>query len=165
MDKQQKTVIIILAAVLLVAVVVLFSVLFGRKSEIQVLDFEKPPFEANAVFGKPTVEQSLMYRDIDVGGSFVFSICGCPVVENNELVLYFSSNENNVPWLLIKVFDTDGNEIGKSGVLRAGEYVKSVTLSKIPEDGKVKVKIISYEPDTYYSMGSASAELAFDKKQ
>ena len=164
MDKQQKTVIIIFAAVLLVALIVLFAVLFGREKEVQILEFEKPPFETNAVLGKPTVEQSLMYREVDVGGSFVFSVCGCPVVENNELILYFSSNENNTPWLLVKIFDTKGNEIGKSGILRAGEYVRSIPLSQIPENGKVKLKIITYEPDTYYSMGTASAEISFSKK-
>lgn len=164
MDKQQKITILIFGAVLLLALIVLFSVLFGREREIQVLEFEVPPFEENAIFGKPYVEESLSYRDIDVNGNFVFSLCGMPRVEDGELVLYFSSNEKNVPWLLIKVYDTDGNEIGKSGMLRAGEYVRSVTLSTVPEDSEVRVKIVSYEPDTYYSMGTASATLEFSKE-
>lgn len=165
MDKQQKITILILGAVLLIALTVLFSVLFGREREIVVLDFEEPPFETDAVVGKPDVDVSLNYREINVNGNFVFSLCCIPIVEDNELVVYFSSSENNEPLLLIKVYDSKGEEIGKSGMLRAGEYVRSVTLSRIPEDSRVLIKVVSYEPETYYSRGMASATLEFVKKQ
>ena len=57
----------------------------------------------------------------------------------------------------LPVFDEQGNMLGETGLIKPNEYVKYVTLSKTPEVGtKIKLKIMGYEPHTYYSAGAAS---------
>ena len=55
------------------------------------------------------------------------------------------------------MFDEQGNMLGETGLIKPNEYVKYVTLSKTLEVGtKIKLKIMGYEPHTYYSAGAAS---------
>ena len=53
------------------------------------------------------------------------------------------------------VRDEDGNILGESGLIRGGEYIKDIRLSRSIKSGeKIKLKVMGYEPDTYYSAGS-----------
>ena len=61
--------------------------------------------------------------------------------------------------------DEQGNILGESGVLKPGQYIRSMQLENVPQQaGIVLAKILTYEPETWYSMGSASAQLAFELK-
>lgn len=58
-------------------------------------------------------------------------------------------------WLKVRLLTEDGAVLGESGLLRPGQYVRSVTLTTVPEQTvPVLLKIMAYEPDTYYSAGS-----------
>lgn len=47
--------------------------------------------------------------------------------------------------------------MGETGLLKPGEYVKTVTLTKTLAAGEnIKLKIMGYEPETYESAGSVS---------
>ena len=61
-----------------------------------------------------------------------------------------------------QLLDAKGNLLGETGVLRPGEYVEFVSLTSLPKKAEVVARILTYEPDTYYSMGSASAEIMLD---
>jgi hypothetical protein len=53
----------------------------------------------------------------------------------------------------------DGTVLGSTGILKPDQYVKTIKLSSVPEETEtITLKILSYEPETYYSEGSASAE-------
>ena len=158
MDKRQGMIVAILGGVLAVLLTVLIVVAATRKPDVIVSDFEAPPFDEGAVLGIPKEASArLDYRSIDVEGIYSFSICGAPSFAEGSLVPYFASNRDNEVWLLLKVYDEDGTELGKSGLIRPGECIKSVALSRAPSGKTVKVKILSYEIGTYYSRGTASA--------
>ena len=160
MDKQQKTVVYVFVALLLAAIIALVAVIALRKPETQVLDFTAPPFDNSAVTGVPeSVDESLRYGNISVEDTFSFAMCGSPTLEGNKLRVFFTCSAENDVWLLMKVYDTKGNLIGKSGMIRMGEYVEYVTLDTVPKDKNLVFKILSYEPETYYSKGSANATL------
>ena len=60
-------------------------------------------------------------------------------------------------WLKVRVLNSDGNILGESGLIRPGEYVQSVALQTIPSSGSaVALKIMAYEPETYYSAGTVT---------
>ena len=60
-------------------------------------------------------------------------------------------------WLKLRVLTADGTLLGETGLIRPGEYIKSVSLTSEVEDGTaIKLKIMAYEPDTYYSAGSVT---------
>lgn len=158
MDRRQKIILAILGVLLLAALIVLAVVAASRKPEVIISGFKAPPFEEKATLGVPEGVDG--YREINVEGNYTFSLCMEPKIEENDLHIFFASDKDNDAWLLIRIYDVEsGEQIGTSGLLREGEYVESVTLSRLPADGAVRVKILSYEKDTYFSLGTASATL------
>lgn len=125
--------------------------------------FTPPPFEENAVAGTPgDLDKALHYDALTVSDGFSVSLCASPTVDDNgQALLYFTSGENNAFFVRLLVLSEKGRQLGATGLLRAGEYVAFVRLAPPPKDGEtLTLKILSYEPDTYYSMGSASARVA-----
>ena len=58
------------------------------------------------------------------------------------------------------MLDAEGNVLGETGLLEPGQYVRSLRLDTVPKkDGLVTARILTYEPDTYYSLGSANAQI------
>lgn len=164
MDKVQKSIIAILTMILLALLMYLTSMITNREQEIIIKDFTAPPFEEYVELGMPTVEEVLNYSDIVIEGNYGFSIAGTPSLEENVLTVYFTNPKENEAWLLLRVYNASGEEIGTTGILRPGEYLKAVTLDPSVDDESIKVKVLSYEPDTYYSLGTASATLPIIRK-
>ena len=80
-----------------------------------------------------------------------------PTVDGQNLTVYFTNTEGNEKNLKLRVLDTEGNILGETGLIKPGEYVKNVTLTKTLAAGeKIKLKIMGYEPETYESAGSVS---------
>lgn len=161
MDKRQRLIVAILGGLLVVALIVLATLALTKAPDVIISDFEAPPFDEGAVLGIPEEATARgNYHEANVEGCYSFSICGTPAYENGRLYTYFASHGDNEVWLLIKLYGTDGTELGKSGLIRPGECIPSVALSATPTGAEVRVKIFSYEPETYFSRGSASATLA-----
>lgn len=89
--------------------------------------------------------------------SYDFAVCGNVTMEGDKAIVYLTNIEGNNTWIKLRVFDEQGNMFGETGLIKPNEYVKYVTLSKTLEVGtKIKLKIMGYEPHTYYSAGAAS---------
>ena len=74
-----------------------------------------------------------------------------------KMDLYFTNDDGNGVWLKLRIFDGEGNIIAETGIIKPNEYVKTVTFDTVPEKGSaVKLKIMAYEPDTYYSAGAVT---------
>lgn len=161
MDKQQRLALAILGGVLAVLLILLTVLALSREPNVIVSDFEAPPFEENVLADVPDeVLDRADFRSLDVKGNYVFSILGSPDFRNGDLLPYLASHEENKVFLLIKVYDADGTQLGKSGLIRPGECLPSVALTRAPMGNTVSLKVFSYEPDTYFSRGSATLNLA-----
>ena len=121
-------------------------------------EFVPPNFETSAVQGTPEVEESMGYTELyKEGMAYRVAACGMPTVDGQNLTVYFTNTEGNEKNLKLRVLDTEGNILGETGLIKPGEYVKNVTLSKTLDAGeKIKLKIMGYEPETYESAGSVS---------
>lgn len=132
----------------------IISLCIPKKAEPK--PFEPPAFDMNAINGEPTVPDnlgySILYRE---GMSFKVGICGKIIIKNNSADIYFTNiSENNI-WLKVRFYDQSGQIIGESGLIKPGEYLKSVSFDNMisTADG-VTLKVMSYEPDTYRSAGA-----------
>ena len=91
------------------------------------------------------------------GMTYRFSVCGNVMTEGNEAVVYLTKPAENEVWIKLRVLDENRNVLGETGLIKPGEYVKSVTLNTVPAEGtKISLKIMGYEQETYTSAGSAT---------
>ena len=144
----------ILFGVFAVLLIVMITVLCIPKTP----EFVPPDFEAATVQGTPEVEESMGYTELyKEGMAYRVSVCGVPTVDGQDLTVYFTNTEGNEKYLKLRVLDENDNILGETGLIRPGEYVKTVTLAKTLAAGeKIKLKIMGYEPETYFSAGSAT---------
>lgn len=93
--------------------------------------------------------------------TYRFSVCGNVMTEGNEAVVYLTNPAENEVWMKLRVLDENGNVLGETGLIKPGEYVKSVALNTLPDAGtKISLKIMGYEPETYRSAGSVTLNTA-----
>lgn len=152
-------------AVMVVVVIISSVVVANREPKIE---FIPPAFETNAETGMPVVEDGLGYSEMYKDGmTFSVWMCGEIRQENGAAVVYFTNPESNNAWLKLRIMDEQGNILGESGLIKPGEYVRSVSLNtEIAAGTAVRMKIMGYEPETYNSIGSVSVKteiLAHDK--
>ena len=97
--------------------------------------------------------------------AFKCSICGNVIASGGVADVYFTNSSEQEIWLKLRVLDEDGNIIGETGLVKPGEYVKSVSIDKDISDGSsIKLKIMAYEPETYYSAGAVTLNTKIGKE-
>ena len=84
-------------------------------------------------------------------------VCGEIRAENGRADVYFTNEADNNVYLRLKITDSDSNVLAETGLIKPGEYVKSISFDKSPYSGQtIKMKIMAYEPDTFYSAGAVT---------
>ena len=158
--KKDKTVPVLCGVLAVALMVMAAALLFGGKREIAT--FTPPPFEPAAVSGVPEVPESLGYiSPWQEGMGYRFSVCGNVVMEGSTAAVYLTNPAENNVWIKLRVLDESGNLLGETGLLKPGEYVRDVALiENLPAGTKIKLKIMGYEPETYFSAGSAALNTA-----
>lgn len=154
--KKKQNTIPILVGVFAVVLVTMIAALCLPGKEPPRGEYVKPAFDSTAVQGLPEVDASLGYFELyQEGMAYHVALCGKPTVDANKLTVYFTNSESNEKYLKLRVLDTNGNTLGETGVLRPGEYVQTVTLSKkVSPDTSLRLKVLGFEPEDYTSAGS-----------
>ncbi len=160
MDKQQ-TIITVIVGILLLAVIGATVAVFLSKDDSQIGKFVPPADDPTAIVGFPAeTDSSAQYSDVKVNDSFVISLALAPLYKDGGAQVFFASDANNTVNTLVRLYDSDGKMIGESGLVKPGEYVESVAISLVPtKTTSIFAKVLSYEKETYYSMGTTSGEL------
>ena len=157
-QKKQKDLLLLLAAVLCAAALAVMTAVlaFGAGKGSGQTDFTPPPFDPSAVQGPPDVPDGLGWEELDAQ-AFQVSVCGAVILDGDTADIWLTNPAENTVWLKLRVLDAQGDTLGETGLIRPGEYVQSVALDALPEDGDaVTLKLMAYEPETYYSEGSVS---------
>ena len=127
------------------------ALVFGGKTE----SYSPPPFDPAAQAGTPQLSQDVGYGEIDAK-AFSFSVAGELTVESGKTDVWLTNPAKNTVWLKVRILDEQDAVLGESGLIRPGEYVQAVKLDTVPRStANVSLKIMAYEPETYYSAGSA----------
>ena len=160
-NKQKKNYILPLAAVLCVlSLAVMVFALTRQEAQPEMGEFTPPPFDAAAVVGSPDVPEGLGWQELDAK-AYKVGICGKFIPKGNSADVWLTNPVSNTVWLKVRVLDEKGNTLGETGLLRPGEYVQSVELDTVPKAGApIVLKIMAYQPDTYYSEGAVSLNTA-----
>lgn len=156
--KKKNTPLIIAAAICVLSLIVMIFALTGQTEPQDAGAFTPPPFDSAAVVGTPEVPEGLGYSELDCQ-AYKVSLCG---KLNADGDIYLTNPETNEVWLKVRVLDVGGNILGETGLVRPGEYVRTVGLTTAPKPGTpITLKIMAYEPNTYYSAGAASLNTTF----
>ncbi|MBP3936350.1 MAG: hypothetical protein IK954_02050 [Clostridia bacterium] len=158
MSKAQITLLSALA-LLLAAIIAMIAVVATRPEPST--GFTPPPFDAGALVGEPSdIPAELNYQKVKLSEEFAVGLCGNLTATDGCVDLYLTAASQNTVWVRVLLLDESGSEIGSTGLVKPGEYVRSVKLDAVPsQKTTVTAKILSYQPETYYSMGSASAKI------
>lgn len=152
--KNPKILLPVAAACLLSLVVMIFALLLPQGP--QAVEFVPPPFEKTAQQGTPTVPEALGYGQLDAK-TFQASLCSRMTVQDGKADVYLTNPKENEVWMKLRVLSDQGKTLGETGLIRPGEYLKSVTFTTPPSEGtSVTLKIMTYEPELYYSTGAVS---------
>lgn len=142
---------IILISILIILILIIIYLLFNIKNKSS---FIKPEFDSNASIMIP---QNLDYKSaiIEISDGYSIYIDGKPHIDNDSLIVNFVSVENNTLWIKIRVLDDKENVVAESGLIKPGEYLKSIKLDrKISVNDSMTYMIIGYEMDSYKSAGT-----------
>lgn len=163
--KRFDVVIIALLVAIAIAItvtVVALAILNSRENNAEksseTAAFVPPPFEEGAEQGAPDVPENMGYREVyREGMSFRASICGEVNISEGKADVYFTNSAENSLWMKLRIFDASGKVIAETGLIKPGEYLKTVSFDTVPQNGeKISMKIMTYEPDTYYSGGAVA---------
>lgn len=153
--KKAKRYLIFSAVICALSVAAMFFALGMDKPQVHT-EFTPPPFEENAEKGTPPVPKDLGWSELDAR-AFKFSVCGKVYAKEQKADVWFTNPKSNVLWLKLRILDENNNIIGETGIIRPGEYVRAVPLFKeVSDDMPITVKVMSYEPETYFSEGAVS---------
>ena len=154
--KNSNSVLIAFICIVSLAIVVV-AVIIGINLQPS-KEFVPPKFDSQASVGMPTVADNMGYREVYMDGmSFSSYVCGEVNIVNGKADIYFTNPEKNTLWMKLRIFDAAGNVIAETGLIKPNEYIKTVNFDKIPSNNStIIMKIMSYEPDTYYSGGAVT---------
>lgn len=156
MRKQRNIPLIITSVLCAVSLMTMIATLVFTQNNRESQTFVPPPFEEQALQGLPEVPSDLGWSELDAK-VYKASVCGVVTVINDEADVWFTNPESNTVWLKLRVLDDEGNILGETDLIRPGEYVRSVSFETIPKPGDtIGLKLMAYEPETYYSAGSAT---------
>ena len=157
MNRKDKQILLGLVALLALLLAVSTALWYLKEEKT---GFVPPEFDENAVSGTPQIPEGANYQLLDIKEGYKVRMCVNPTVSDGYLSLYFTSDPDNTLWVSAMILSEEGNILGRTGILRPGEY-----LTKVPVTGELRhgenviVKILSYEWETYYSLGAANAQI------
>lgn len=154
--KTNEIVSVLFVALIVAAIVMIIAI--ANPKEAGPPAFSPPPFDSNAVEGLPNVSEDKGY-DIIISDQLPYSVglCGKIYIYGSKADVYFTNPSSNTVWMKLRAFDSKGNVIGETGLIKPGEYLKEMILDPAPKSGDaITLKIMTYMPDTYASEGSFS---------
>lgn len=154
--KTTELVSVLFIALIIAVIVMIIALSNPRKSGTP--EFSPPPFDTNAIVGSPNVSEEKGY-DVISSNQMPYSVglCGKVYIYGSNADVYFANPTSNKVWMKLRVFDSKGNVIGETGLIKPGEYIKDMLLDPTPQNGDdITLKVMTYAPDTYSSEGSFS---------
>ena len=158
-QSMQKRLITVLICVSVLMVIVTAVLLIVTQRETVPPPFVPPEFDASAQQGVPTVPQELGWSEINSEKlPFKVAVCGVIRIQDGKAKIYLTNYEENTLWMKVRILSADGTTIlGETGLIKPGEYVAEVPFDRLPQNGdSIKLRLMSYEPETYYSGGAVS---------
>ena len=163
-SRKTRVLYVALLGVILIALIVTGILVFQRLNTTPA--FVPPAFDKSAQVGEPTPDLDLGYTTVNVEQGFEIRLCGRLFVKNDHIEINLTNPTSNDVWMMTELQDENGKVLAKSGIIKPGEYVQSVTLLKklTAAETNVKIVVIGYAPNTYASRGTVGMKTVLYKQ-
>ena len=159
---KNKVILPLLAVVCVISVIA--AIILACNTGVRETEFMPPPFDSGAVVGSPDLENDPSFAQVDAK-AYKFGVCGKVLLKENNAQLYLSNYTDSGVWLKVRVYDSNNTLLGESGLIREGEYLQYVAISHVPDGEKLILRVMAYEPDTYYSAGAVTLNAMIIKEE
>ena len=150
-DKKMIWLSVVCAVSILVMCCTLFFVPKGTAK------FVPPPFDTTAQEGIPQNTGESYTRIYKDGMPFSAHLCADVIKNGDKAYVNFTNDSDNTVWMKLRILNAQNEIIGESGLLKPNSFVETIPLQQTgTETQSIQLKIMAYEPETYYSAGSVS---------
>jgi len=165
LDDKEKLIIKIMIVIVAIICIISLIIFFNKDKLAKKGQFIIPEMEESAINGKPNaIPKEYMYQEAKVNDDYIIYLSANPSIKDNILTIYFTSVETNKGLIKIKILDSNDSVIGESGLINSNSYIKDITLNKsLKNKEKITIKVMHYEKETYYSLGSIKLDLLVRK--
>lgn len=163
MHSRQKRIAFLLLILMSISLGILFTCYYKYIYQHQ---FTPPAFSEHSCKIDSEPDKNFYGYQVIKTENFQVGICGQVILtESMNAQIYFTNVEENSVWLRLLILDMENNTVGDSGVIKPGERVKTVELVNDVNIGdEITLRILAYEPSTYYSEGSLNLKTQIYKK-
>lgn len=144
----------------IILVIMIVSCIFTYISQSSKNEFVKPEFDKNIKEGLPNIDD-INEKKVDAYGRYSFYINPSPVLNDNRLLINFTSFKDNNVWLKLRVY-CSSKKIGETGLIKANEYLEEIEIEEC-DDAKISYEVMSYQIDTYFSEGVVKLNTTLSK--
>lgn len=147
----------ILTLTLITVVIVILTIIISVKTSSEE-EFIKPNFDKNAInISENYIDEKLQYAEINVAEGYVIGICNNLILdEESNIKIYFTSLKENNVLVKLRIYDKQNNILQETGLIKPGEQIEKIKIDNLKQSKEVIIKIMSYDPETYYSKGSVA---------
>lgn len=140
-----------LSIILIILVVGLLGLIYHYETHT----FNKPNFEKD--IKKVNIED---YKDeaLTIAEGYSFFITHSPSIKDNYMYVDFVSLCDDNTYLKLRIFQGE-NIIGETGLIKSSERIEKVKISSELEKKDFVFLIMSYEKDTYLSLGEVKLKV------
>ena len=127
--------------------------------------YKPPAFSDQAMEGTPEVDEKCDYHMVDLPMvTYKTYLCGVPNATKKSVDLCVTNHESNDIYMLAQIYNSDDEKIAQTGLIKPGQYIKNINLSKPLNAGenKIKIHVCGFEKETFYSAGTMRLELTVD---
>ena len=150
---KNNKLLIILCTILAILAIVIVGLLFSINSKES---FKKPDFDSNVTEIPSDLDYQKSVLNI-LDGYSIYISPNPKIVDDDYLKIDFLSVSTNNVYVKVRILDSENNIIGETGILKAGDYLEKVKLSKsVKVNDNITYKIMGYDQDNYTSAGSVS---------
>lgn len=152
MKKKEKKILLGLLIACIISVLLMAAALVWYFVKLDRAKFIPPEFDPAVVRQEPPASID-GWREV-THSEYTFGICGkLNRAEGKSATIWlYNDAENEGVWLKLRVKDASGNVLGETGLVKPGESLEKVQLSRAVKEGeKLTYYVMAYDKD-YHSL-------------
>lgn len=145
---MKKIIILILITIIVVISTIIIIINYNKKNDFVAI------FENDVIDSNLPVNDVYKYSQLNIKEGYTVGINSVLIKDSDQNIkINLTAVDTNNVYIKAKIFDINNNLLYETNLLKPGQRLEYIRIDKIQDDIDVKIKIMSYNTDTYYSEG------------